>query len=119
MIILLRMGICQSAARRHTARSTGRADRTLLRSAAHPKKWRAAVNHHTELLCWTGPRPTVLEAAMATAAREDLPNDGRRREGRFIAAQAGPIPPIAKLNDAMRVLNRTLTSAAKEVVRSA
>ena len=48
-----------------------------------------------------------------------LLKDGRQREGWFIAAQAGLMPPIAKRNDAMWVLHRTWTPAATEVVRSA
>ena len=71
-----------------------------------------------ELLSGTGSKLAVLEAAMVTAAKEGLLNDGGRREGWYIASQARLMPPIAKQNDAMRVLNRTWAPAAKGAVRS-
>jgi len=55
---------------------------------------------------------------MVRAAKEELLNDGRRREEWYIAAQARLMPPTAKQNDTMRVLNRTWTPAAKGAVRS-
>jgi len=61
----------------------------------------------------------VLEAAMVTAAKEKPLNDGKRRGGLFIAAQAGPMPLIAKRNGALRVLRCTWTPAAKGAVRGA
>ena len=85
----------------------------------YSKKWRAAVNRHVELLSGIGSKLAVPETAMVTAAKEELLNDGRRRERWLIAAQARPMPPIAKQNDAIRVLHRTWTPAAKEAVRSA
>ena len=69
------------------------------------------------LLSGTGSKLAVLEAAMVTAAKEELLNDGRRREEWFTAPRLMPL--IAKRNDAMRVLHRTWTPAAKEAVRSA
>ena len=114
--ILLRMGIRKSAVRRRTARSTGRVDRTLLRSAAHSKKWRAVVSRYVELLSGTGSRLVELEAAMVTAANKELLNDERRREGWPTAAQARLPPLIAKRCCAMRVLS---LRATKEGVSSA
>lgn len=77
--IILRMGICKGAVRRRTARSTGRVDRTLLRSAALSKKWRAALSRYAELLSGTGSKLAVPEAAMVTKAKEGLLYDRRRR----------------------------------------
>ena len=78
-----------------------------------------ALVRHVELLSGTGSRLVVLEAAVVTTAKEELLNDGRRREGWFIAAQAGLMPHITKRDDTMRALSRTWTPAAKEAVSRA
>ena len=61
----------------------------------------------------------MLEAAMVAAAKEEPINDGRRRPGWFIAAQAGLMPLVTKRNEAMRAQSRARTPETKEAVKQA
>ena len=117
--VLLRMEIAGCVAPRRKARPTGRVDRALLRRPEHSKKWLHAVNRHVAELSGTGSKLAVLEAAMVAAAKEELINDGRRRPGWFITAQARLMPLVTKRNEAMRAQSRARTPETKEAVKQA
>ena len=56
----------------------------------------------------------VLEAAMVEAAKEEVTDEGRRRPGWFIAAQARLMPLITKRNEAMRAQSCARTPETKD-----
>ena len=61
----------------------------------------------------------MLEVAMVAAAKEELINDGRRRPGWFIAAQAKLMPLVTKRNEAIRAQSCARTPETKEAVKQA
>ena len=113
------MEIASCVAPRRKARPPGRVDRALLRSLEHSAKWLNAVKSHVAALSGTGSKLAVLETAMVAAAKEGLLDDGRRRPGWFIAAQARLMPLITKRNEATRAQSRARTPETKGALKLA